>query len=91
MKLNGYDKRYELICSTFQLSIILLFNNSDTLKIEDIREMTNINYGVLEKELHPLFEQKLLVKEGNLIHVNQKFTQESLNLNTLPIYNKFEK
>jgi hypothetical protein len=60
LKLNGFDKKYEITCSTFQMSILLLFNEMKEVTLSEMKEMTNLKKETLLKELKPILEIGLL-------------------------------
>ena len=43
VRLNGFDKRYELQVSLFQLGVLLVFNGGDSFPLRDILEATKLN------------------------------------------------
>jgi len=67
IRTNGFDKRYELNVSTFQMILLLLFNDAETLTYGDILSATKIPQNEVKKNLLALTvksktHEKLLVR-----------------------------
>uniref|UniRef100_A0A2P2KIJ1 Cullin-1 n=3 Tax=Rhizophora mucronata TaxID=61149 RepID=A0A2P2KIJ1_RHIMU len=67
------QKTIELIVSTYQAAILLLFNNSDRLSYSEIMTQTNLAHDDLIRLLHSLScaKYKILTKEPNTKTVSQ--------------------
>jgi len=53
---------------SYQMAILLLFNEHQQLKLSEIEEATKINIKELEKQIISLIENKLLL--GNMVSNN---------------------
>jgi cullin 3 len=67
IRTNGFDKRYELNVSTFQMILLLLFNDAETWTYGDILSATKIPQNEVKKNLLALTvksktHEKLLVR-----------------------------
>ncbi len=54
MKATFGEKRHELNVSTYQMVILLLFNEADSLSYRDIQSATSIPFGDLKRSLQSL-------------------------------------
>eukprot|EP01080_Neovahlkampfia_damariscottae_P000176 gene176-4422_t len=89
LKLHGFGKRYEIYCSTFQMSILLLFNENDKFTTKEIKELTNIKDDFeLKKQISPLLESQLLLSNSvggsTTIAVNSDFVSSELKISVFP-------
>jgi len=55
-------KRYEFLCSSFQMFILLLFNEHSVLTYQQFLQMTQIPSHELHQHLIPLIKHKILTK-----------------------------
>eukprot|EP01080_Neovahlkampfia_damariscottae_P006712 gene6712-10877_t len=54
------NRTYEIQVSTYQLAILLLFNDADTLKVNEIQKETNLSLTELSTSLSILCQSKIL-------------------------------
>jgi len=78
LKLNYLQKVYIVTMQTYQMSIMLLFEDRDTINYSEIHEMLQLTNDQFQKHINSLVECKLLLIDGD---VSKLFT----NLNKLPI------
>lgn len=77
LKLNLGSRRHELSVSTYQMCILLLFNDNEKLTYKDIAEATEIPSSDLKRSLQSLALVKgrnLLKKEPMSKHINEDDT-----------------
>eukprot|EP00689_Sawyeria_marylandensis_P001582 EC821993.1.p1 GENE.EC821993.1~~EC821993.1.p1 ORF type:complete len:85 (+),score=32.34 EC821993.1:257-511(+) len=55
LKMNGFAKKYEVNVSTYQMIIILLFNNDEEISINSICEKIKIPYKEVMSNIVSLF------------------------------------
>lgn len=77
LKLDYLQKVYIVTMQTFQMSIMLLFEDRDTINYTEIREMLQITNDQFQKNINSLIECKLLLIDDD---VSKLFT----NFNELP-------
>ncbi|KAI8923153.1 Cullin [Entophlyctis helioformis] len=61
VRYNGNDKRYELSMTLYQMAVLLLFNDTATLTLQDIEAHTKIGKVELSRILKGFTDIKLLV------------------------------
>ena len=61
VKLGYLNKPYIINMTTFQMSILLLFEKSDSLSFGDLNTTTNIQQDMFPKYLQSLLDSKLLL------------------------------
>ena len=64
---NCFKNRYTLQASTFQIAILLLFNENTELLVKDISDLTQIKMDTLVQVLAVLFKTKILVSDDEEI------------------------
>jgi len=63
LKTNYLDHEYILMTSSYQMAILLQYNDHDTLSLDELATATAINKGILIRTLATLVEAKILTKE----------------------------
>lgn len=58
---------------TFQMAILLLFEDNDTLKYSEIHELLQLTNDQFQKHIHSLVECKLLLIDGDVSNFNNIF------------------
>ena len=68
---------------TFQMAVLLCFNERDQLKVKDIQEQTHLSGKELIKQIQSLIESKLLstqneeeINEQSLIVLNNEYSNK---------------
>ncbi|KAF0973036.1 hypothetical protein FDP41_008700 [Naegleria fowleri] len=97
VKANGYDKKYELNVSTFQMIILLLFNEKESLSYGDILQQTKIPMNELKRNIMALTvktatHQKLLTNSSDktltkdsVFTVNNDFESKLIKVKISPV------
>lgn len=69
IKMSHLKKSYIVTVSTFQMAILLLYNNTDSLAFSDIQTSTNINEKECARNVQSLVDVKLIDQEpeGNIV------------------------
>ncbi|KAI9019022.1 Cullin [Hyaloraphidium curvatum] len=87
LKLWMPDKKYELNCSLFQAGILLQFNDTDSLTIEDLRAATSLNDTEMKRSLKALADVKLVnvaledtLQPTTIVTFNPAFTNKRTKL-----------
>nr|XP_017225487.1 PREDICTED: cullin-3B-like [Daucus carota subsp. sativus] len=87
----GKGQEHQLTVSTYQMCVLMMFNNADQYSYREIQEATEIPPSDLKRSLHSLacVEGKNVLKkdpetkdvsEGDLFSVNENFTGKSYKL-----------
>lgn len=58
---------------TFQMAILLLFEDNNTLKYSDIHELLQLPNDQYQKHIHSLVECKLLTIDGDVSNLDYIF------------------
>jgi len=58
---------------TFQMAILLLFEDRDTIKYTEIHEMLQLNNDQFQKHINSLIECKLLLLDGDVSKLINNF------------------
>lgn len=66
LKLNYLPKMYIVTLHMFQMSILLLFENFDTLKYSEINEILQLSDDHFQKQINSLVDCKLLLLDGDV-------------------------
>ena len=61
VRVNYLKRPYSVSMGTFQMAILLCFNNSVTLSVKDLQENTQLPEKELVKQVQSLLESKLLI------------------------------
>ena len=79
-------QKYIFQVGTYQLAILLLFNESDTCTFKEIQEGTRISEGLLKNYLVPMVKLKVLLQDGDSYDLNLSTFSLLLPLCPLPPY-----
>jgi cullin 2 len=69
--LNYLKKPYSVTMGTFQMSILLGFNNSTTLGIKELQEFSQLPEKELIKQVQSLVESKIVILQDTNNPVNK--------------------
>jgi len=62
---NCFKNKYSLQASTYQMSVLLMYNSEDSYTVEQIHEHTQIKMDILQQVLAILLKIRLLVTDGD--------------------------
>jgi cullin 1 len=71
--------KHTLLVSTYQMSVLLLFNKQTIWLVEQIQETTQISKEILLQILYHLLKVRLLTCEE--INLNEEFTENDIHSN----------
>lgn len=75
--MSHLDRPYFVTMGTYQMAILLLFNQHEQLTLNEIEESTKINLKELEKQIISLIESRILLGDtvcyNSEIFSNNKF------------------
>ncbi|CAH1713143.1 cullin-2 isoform X2 [Aphis gossypii] len=80
LKLNYLQKVYMVTMQTFQMAILLLFEDRDSIKYTEIHEMLQLNNDQFQKHINSLIECKLLLLDGDNVSLNMAYTNKRTKL-----------
>jgi len=58
-----YGRKYQLVCSTYQMGVLLQFNQYDKMTTEELQIATQLTESVLKNTLGSLIKTKILKKD----------------------------
>lgn len=83
IKITFLKKPYIVTCTTYQMAVLLLFNNSDSLSFGDIDANLQLEAKELKRTLQSILDVKLLTKDpserelsGCTFHLNKDFSNK---------------
>jgi hypothetical protein len=83
---NYPSKRYELLVSTYQMIILMAFNDAVEMSFEEIKQRTQIPDKELVKQIIPLCKTKVLSKKENEFRWNAEFHHTNVRIR-VGVYN----
>lgn len=69
LKLNYLQKVYMVTMQTYQMAILLLFENEDVFKLTEIHELLQLDSDQFKKHINSLIECKLLLVDGDVCYL----------------------
>jgi cullin 1 len=72
---------YTLQVSTFQMSVLLQYNNADNYTYDELAANTSVSAEVLKQILEILVKAKILLQEGNKYRLNYDFKSKKYRVN----------
>jgi cullin 1 len=63
LRTNYLNQKYILMTSSFQMAVLLQYNNNDTLSLSEIVQATSIPKDLLSQVLALLVKAKILINE----------------------------
>ncbi|KAA8580990.1 hypothetical protein FQN60_013948 [Etheostoma spectabile] len=89
VKMNYLSKPYVAMVTTYQMAVLLAFNNSETVTYKELQDGTQMNEKELQKTIKSLLDVKMLNHDSQkapcqaLVHVESH--DEYLNTGSLPL------
>lgn len=82
------NRRYVLLCSTFQMGILLQYNKQTEFTLHQLQAYTNLDLEILSQILETLVKAKILISESNSfedldnkISLNLNYNNKKMRLN----------
>lgn len=69
LKLNYLSKVYLITMQTFQMAIMLNYEDHDSLKNSEVQELLQLSNDQFQKHINSLIECKLLLLDGDVRNV----------------------
>lgn len=63
-------QKYILMTNAYQMAILLQFNDSDSVTLQDLHMATSIPEQMLKNHLSPLVKMKVLLQDGDTFDLN---------------------
>merc|ERR1712146_494226 len=84
--MGGKPMSYTLQASTYQMAILLLYNDSDSMTLENLVESLGISEEAAKAQMGILLKTKLITKDGNNYNLNMNFKNKKVKVNiNMPI------
>ncbi|CAF4535185.1 unnamed protein product [Rotaria sp. Silwood2] len=94
IRMSHLDRPYFVTMGTYQMAILLTFNQQNKLTLNEVEEATKLNIKELEKQILPLIENKFLLNDTNnltaksVISINFKYKSKRTKFKILPTTQK---
>ncbi|VVC31679.1 Cullin, N-terminal,Cullin, conserved site,Cullin repeat-like-containing domain,Cullin homology,Cullin [Cinara cedri] len=80
LKLNYLSKPYLVTMQTFQMAIMLLFENRDVYKCTELSELLQLSSDHFQKHFNSLLECKLILMEDDNVTLNMEYANKRTKL-----------
>ncbi|CDO68271.1 hypothetical protein BN946_scf184842.g34 [Trametes cinnabarina] len=82
LRTNYLNQKYILMTSSWQMAVLLQYNNNDTLSFEEIFNATAISKDILKQVLAVLVKAKILInEETDQYDLNPNFKSKKIRIN----------
>ncbi|KAI0669208.1 Cullin-domain-containing protein [Trametes maxima] len=82
LRTNYLNQKYILMTSSWQMAVLLQYNNNDTLSLEEIVNATAISKDILKQVLAVLVKAKILInEETDQYDLNPNFKSKKIRIN----------
>ncbi|OSD07550.1 Cullin-domain-containing protein [Trametes coccinea BRFM310] len=82
LRTNYLNQKYILMTSSWQMAVLLQYNNNDTLSLEEIFSATAISKDILKQVLAVLVKAKILInEETDQYDLNPNFKSKKIRIN----------
>ncbi|EPQ51002.1 Cullin-domain-containing protein [Gloeophyllum trabeum ATCC 11539] len=87
LRTNYLNQKYQLMTSSYQMAVLVQYNNNDTLSLQELVTATAIDEGILKQVLALLTKAKILInEEEDQYDLNPNFKSKKIKINlNLPI------
>ncbi|KAI0769864.1 Cullin-domain-containing protein [Fomes fomentarius] len=87
LRTNYLNQKYILMTSSWQMAVLLQYNNNDTLSLDELVSATAISKDILKQVLAVLLKAKILVnEETDQYDLNPNFKSKKIRINlNMPI------
>ncbi|KAM5538684.1 hypothetical protein V8D89_007713 [Ganoderma adspersum] len=87
LRTNYLNQKYILMTSSWQMAVLLQYNNNDTLSLEELMNATAISKDILKQVLAVLVKAKILINdETEQYDLNPSFKSKKIRINlNMPI------
>uniref|UniRef100_A0A8C7GRH5 Cullin 2 n=1 Tax=Oncorhynchus kisutch TaxID=8019 RepID=A0A8C7GRH5_ONCKI len=82
VKMNYLSKPYVAMVTTYQMAVLLAFNNSETVGYKELQDSTQMNEKELQKTIKSLLDVKMLNHDSQKARVPYTLDCSSYNANT---------
>ncbi|TIB72717.1 hypothetical protein E3Q23_03296 [Wallemia mellicola] len=80
LKTTHLNQPYIFLCSTFQLSILVQYNEHDSLRYDELKAATNLNDALLKQTLATLVKSKVLLQDEDTYDLNFNFKSKKIRV-----------
>ncbi|KAI0357405.1 Cullin-domain-containing protein [Trametes cingulata] len=82
LRTNYLNQKYILMTSSWQMAVLLQYNNNDTLSLEELFNATAISKDILKQVLAVLVKAKILInEETDQYDLNPNFKSKKIRIN----------
>ncbi|TIA90432.1 hypothetical protein E3P99_01575 [Wallemia hederae] len=80
LKTSHLSQPYIFLCSTFQLSILVQYNEHDSLRYDELKAATNLSDFLLKQTLATLVKSKVLLQDEETYDLNFNFKSKKIRV-----------
>ncbi|KAH8081415.1 Cullin-domain-containing protein [Filobasidium floriforme] len=81
VQLSYLKPKITLMCSTYQLAVLMLFNEEESLHFADIEARTKLSPEILKPVMTILVKSKVLLVDGDTYDINYNMKSKKVRLN----------
>jgi cullin 1 len=63
LRTNYLNQKYILMTSSYQMAVLLQYNNNDTLSLDELATATNVGKDLLTQVIQPLVKSRILIND----------------------------
>ena len=80
LRTTHLNQKYIFVCSTFQMAILVQYNEQDSLTYDELKAATNLNDQLLKQTLQTLVKSKVLIQDTNTYDLNFNFKSKKIRV-----------